>query len=343
MLKKNKNKTQIAVSGDVGRPYVYVGFFGDEMMVLEGNLQSTQKVSDAVQSVWHNGDGAPDIKDALVPVFTWRDVGNGGAFFTVVEPPPPVIDRTDVSVVVTPIVETAGSNDSNGASTPMQTDEAGESSVLFNVAVAVTVIIASSAFIFVVWNRRGPTSLLSSSPSQPSASASSKKKKNKKRKPGQTGTGAADDNDLAEETDPTPAAATAQAAVAAGPVAEPAKSLLLDVSSEVLGRGSHGTIVFRGTFDGRAVAVKRLLSDFYDVAEREVLLLQDSDNHTNVIRYYYREKRDEFLYIALELCAGSLFDFLEPNFVANLEEGQRVLKMVGDGLQIVHKSRSLFF
>ena len=34
------------------------------------------------------------------------------------------------------------------------------------------------------------------------------------------------------------------------------------VSDRILGYGSHGTVVFQGTFDGREVAVKRLLLDF---------------------------------------------------------------------------------
>lgn len=38
----------------------------------------------------------------------------------------------------------------------------------------------------------------------------------------------------------------------------------------VLGQGSHGTIVYEGSFEGRSVAVKRVLSQFYDIASHEV-------------------------------------------------------------------------
>lgn len=55
-----------------------------------------------------------------------------------------------------------------------------------------------------------------------------------------------------------------------------------------VGYGSHGTVVYKGEFDGRAVAVKRLLIDFYDVAYHEVKLLQESDDHPNVVRYFYK-------------------------------------------------------
>lgn len=60
----------------------------------------------------------------------------------------------------------------------------------------------------------------------------------------------------------------------------------ISVTDTILGYGSHGTVVYRGQYDGRAVAVKRLLIDFYDVAFHEVRLLQESDDHPNVVRYF---------------------------------------------------------
>ncbi len=86
---------------------------------------------------------------------------------------------------------------------------------------------------------------------------------------------------------------------------------VLQVSEQVLGVGSHGTIVFRGEFDGRPVAVKRLLADFFDIADREIGLLQQHDSHQNIIRYFYREKTEKFIYIALELASLTLAEWVE--------------------------------
>lgn len=58
----------------------------------------------------------------------------------------------------------------------------------------------------------------------------------------------------------------------------------LQISDTVIGFGSHGTVVLKGTWGGRPVAVKRLLSDFVRLASQEVKLLQASDDHPNVIR-----------------------------------------------------------
>ncbi|KAB5588723.1 Serine/Threonine-kinase/endoribonuclease Ire1 [Ceratobasidium theobromae] len=114
----------------------------------------------------------------------------------------------------------------------------------------------------------------------------------------------------------------------------------LFVSEEVLGYGSHGTVVYKGRFQGRSVAVKRLLHDFVTLASREVALLQESDDHPNVIRYYYEEHRENFLYIALELCPCSLSDVIErpqifPDIVGSFD-AKRALSQVTAGLKHLH-------
>lgn len=61
-------------------------------------------------------------------------------------------------------------------------------------------------------------------------------------------------------------------------------------TNKILGYGSLGTIVYRGKFDNRVVAVKRLLKPFNDVATKEITALIASDSHPNVIRYYTNEE-----------------------------------------------------
>ncbi|GAA5849507.1 hypothetical protein JCM3766R1_000214 [Sporobolomyces carnicolor] len=114
----------------------------------------------------------------------------------------------------------------------------------------------------------------------------------------------------------------------------------LSVSETILGYGSHGTVVLRGEFQGRAVAVKRLLKDFVTIATHEVNLLQESDDHPHVIRYFCKEQRDTFLYIALELCPASLFDLVDqpstfPELVPHLDP-KKALKQIASGLRHLH-------
>jgi hypothetical protein len=94
------------------------------------------------------------------------------------------------------------------------------------------------------------------------------------------------------------------------------------VSDTVLGYGSHGTVVLLGNLDGRQVAVKRMLTQFIGSADREISLLIRSDGHPNVVRYFLREQKSDFLYLALQLCHMSLRDF-----VSQLVKAQEVHRL----------------
>ena len=113
-------------------------------------------------------------------------------------------------------------------------------------------------------------------------------------------------------------------------------------TDKILGYGGHGTMVYRGTFGGRDVAVKRMLKEFYDIASHEVSLLQESDDHPNVIRYFDKETAGGFLYIALELCPASLQDVIEkpashPQLIplGGLDT-PNMLKQITSGLLYLH-------
>ncbi|KAJ9105294.1 hypothetical protein QFC21_001662 [Naganishia friedmannii] len=115
----------------------------------------------------------------------------------------------------------------------------------------------------------------------------------------------------------------------------------LIVTEDVLGYGSQGTVVFKGVFQGRAVAVKRLVADHFSIASQEVSLLQASDDHQNVVRYYYQEQRDKFLYIALELCPASLADIIEcpqrRQELASAFNPKKAMYQISAGLKHLHE------
>ncbi|KAI3322136.1 hypothetical protein HD806DRAFT_523524 [Xylariaceae sp. AK1471] len=112
-----------------------------------------------------------------------------------------------------------------------------------------------------------------------------------------------------------------------------------------LGMGSNGTVVFAGKFHGRDVAVKRMLTQFWEIATQETQLLLESDHHQNVIRYYAMSKNDSFLYIALELCQASLSDIVDrPHLFPDLARAgeldlPRVLLQIANGLSFLHDLR----
>ena len=98
-------------------------------------------------------------------------------------------------------------------------------------------------------------------------------------------------------------------------------------SDRILGYGSGGTVVYEGSFEGRDVAVKRMLLQYFDLASQEVALLQQSDDDPNVIRYFCHQKDRDFLYIALERCRSSLYDLYK--------EGQSQDGLTDDQVKII--------
>lgn len=60
--------------------------------------------------------------------------------------------------------------------------------------------------------------------------------------------------------------------------------------------------------DGRPVAIKRLLRQFYELARKEISALILSDEHPNIVRCFAMEEDAEFVYLALERCKCTLSD-----------------------------------
>lgn len=80
----------------------------------------------------------------------------------------------------------------------------------------------------------------------------------------------------------------------------------LIVTKKVIAKGSNGTIVLEGNYDGRPVAVKRLVRTHHDVAVKEIQNLIASDQHSNIVRWYGVEYDQDFVYLSLERCTCSL-------------------------------------
>ncbi|XP_071426961.1 serine/threonine-protein kinase/endoribonuclease IRE2 isoform X2 [Pithys albifrons albifrons] len=106
---------------------------------------------------------------------------------------------------------------------------------------------------------------------------------------------------------------------------------------EVLGHGAGGTFVFRGQFEGRNVAVKRLLPECVHLLDREVQLLRESDEHPHVVRYFCTEKDRQFHYIAIELCSATLQEYVEsPSFNRRGLDPVSLLHQTMSGLAHLH-------
>jgi serine/threonine protein kinase len=126
---------------------------------------------------------------------------------------------------------------------------------------------------------------------------------------------------------------------------------VIQITDQLLGLGSNGTQVFRGTLDGRPVAVKRILKTYVASADREISLLIESDGHPNVVRYFLKEAKGEFLFLALELCDLSLHSLI-GTLASTLQEyredasqdsiasaTKRILNQIAAGVRHLHSLR----
>ncbi|XP_022769421.1 serine/threonine-protein kinase/endoribonuclease IRE1b-like [Durio zibethinus] len=84
----------------------------------------------------------------------------------------------------------------------------------------------------------------------------------------------------------------------------------LHVYNKEIAKGSNGTIVLEGIYDGRPVAVKRLVQTHHDVALKEIQNLIASDQHPNIVRWYGVEFDQDFIYLSLERCTCNLNDLI---------------------------------
>lgn len=99
--------------------------------------------------------------------------------------------------------------------------------------------------------------------------------------------------------------------------------------------------MFEGEFEGRKVAVKRILTKYFKLHDREISLLRNgADSHENVITFYSTESDSTYHYIALELCEATLENYVIPDAAFNYLRGsineKEVLLQISRGLFHLH-------
>lgn len=106
----------------------------------------------------------------------------------------------------------------------------------------------------------------------------------------------------------------------------------------VLGEGSRGTFVYRGYFEEKLdCAVKRIISQYNNVADREVELLRPV-HHPNIVRYLATENDGQFIYIALELAEFTLASLIEADKLSDVGMSREELcRQSALGLHHLHK------
>ncbi|KAJ5070909.1 ire1-related [Anaeramoeba ignava] len=121
----------------------------------------------------------------------------------------------------------------------------------------------------------------------------------------------------------------------------------LNVSKNIIGYGSNGTVVYEGILNKRKVAVKRMIKEFCSSTfQKEVQTLLESDDHPNVVKYYSTKEFNDFVYIALQFCPFTFEDIIKDNknhpFKCYGEKKEptvqlyNILKQIANGVGFLH-------
>jgi len=108
--------------------------------------------------------------------------------------------------------------------------------------------------------------------------------------------------------------------------------------TELIGKGSFSS-VYKGIYENNiGVAIKRVL---LDEITSEIEILQENHNHSNIVGYYCSEKDENFMYITMELCDGTLTTdggTLNEKYM-KVGSKQEVIRQICEGLRFLHEKR----
>ena len=105
--------------------------------------------------------------------------------------------------------------------------------------------------------------------------------------------------------------------------------------NEIIGRGTS-SVVYRGQFGQRLVAVKRVDKENGKLINSEVSLLQKSDQDPNIIRYFSSEEDHKYTYLALELCSFTLKDYVTQSDLQTRISPKIVTEKMIGGMKWLH-------
>lgn len=106
-------------------------------------------------------------------------------------------------------------------------------------------------------------------------------------------------------------------------------------SKDVIGRGSS-SVVYRGKFGTRVVAVKKVEKTKTNLIQKEVKLLQESDQSMNIVRYFTSEEDKDHHYLALEYCHCTLKEYVTRNDLKEIIDSRTIIKQIFNGMKWLH-------
>ena len=107
--------------------------------------------------------------------------------------------------------------------------------------------------------------------------------------------------------------------------------------ANALGTGSNHTRVYKGKFQRRAIAIKRVVRDLAKIVDREISIMLLIDRHPNILRYFAKEEDENFIYIGTELCEGNLASFIRDQYLREKLVTKTIFQQTVEGLNHLHQ------
>lgn len=104
---------------------------------------------------------------------------------------------------------------------------------------------------------------------------------------------------------------------------------------KLLGIGSHGTTVYKGKFNDRDVAIKKVQKFQVNKVMKEISIIQKND-HPNILWYFGTEEDELHYYIATERCECNMKTFIEDPTLRNKLTSKMMFQQLAEGLNYLH-------
>jgi len=108
--------------------------------------------------------------------------------------------------------------------------------------------------------------------------------------------------------------------------------------SKIIGNSGSRTVVYRGRFGDRDVAVKKLWlkPEVIDNVFKETEVISTLEPHTNVVRYFCSQRRNDYVIIALELGSITLTDWMTKRETLQHISHLEILSQITLGIDYLH-------
>ena len=103
-----------------------------------------------------------------------------------------------------------------------------------------------------------------------------------------------------------------------------------------LGTGSNHTRVYKGMFQRRPIAIKRVVRDLAKIVDREISIMLQTDRHPNILKYFAKEETEDFIYIGTELCEANLATFIRNRSLRQKMATKTIFQQTAEGLNHLH-------